>query len=262
MENPELYVVVSGCPTYSTPDGGHHCCVVPPEAAVPVPLYSEMSPVRAITHSAGQYPCQAPRLVVGMSIICVARGTVEITDSVLSRHIFIAPTAFLVDAAAGVLLQRDQSADAIVVEIDLALGSTLTSPKLVTAVSAAGNIGQFRWPELPIVVDVISFGANTAVSLGASDLPTCSVECTVFGSGSGSVSAGSTEEQFYSGTVVYRNINPQSPDLTIQCRDVSYGVRVAFGSIEGRLRRSSIKPPEKVGYHKGQYFKPISCVDV
>ncbi|CUG87886.1 Hypothetical protein, putative [Bodo saltans] len=262
MEKPELYVVASGCPKFSTIDGRHSCYVVPPHPLVPVPLYSEVSPIQSITHSIGENPCRIPQLFRGMKVIAIARGVVEVTDSVLGRNTFCAPAAFLVDSSTGVLLQIDQSADAIVVQIEIAVTSSSSSPKLlVPVVGGTSECSQFHWPGLPLVVDVLTLNPQTSVTLpGNLDGV---VECTVFADGFGRVGAGVTEEYFSPGSVAYRNIHPQSPCLTVQSKELVFGARVTFGNIEAGARQVSTVPvTEKLDYNKGLFFKPISRVDV
>lgn len=262
MEEPDIYVIAGVCPLYSDSKG--HCSfTVPPHPLVPVPVYGDQSPLRAISFSTGAFASSEAKLFRSMMIVAVVQGVVEMTDSVLGCHVFSGPCAFLLDPGAGVLLKRVHSSDAVVVDMELRTSSSSSSPNIVSSMGCVviDKCHRFSWPHLSFHVDVFSLTSSVSLPQMTSDR---SVECTIFVSGEGDVSIGASQEAIAPGTVTMRQTNVDSPHYCIHPSSQCLGARVLF-RIQPAV--APVAPPnydmnEKMDYARGAFFKPVARVEV
>lgn len=257
MEDPELYVVASACPQYSTADGAHSRFVVPPHPLVPVQLYGDSTPLRSISYIVGEYSGREPRLYRSTTLVCVVRGAVTLSDSVSGRRVFEAPCSLLLEPGTGVLLQREHTGNAVVFDMDFSFESSSSTPQIS---SFAGSC--FAPPNFPVCVELLDVDAPR--TLRGSQRNCRAVECTVVASGAGDIMVGRTSESFASGTVSYRVLGSTSAPLSVIPSEPCVGAVITFDDTEGQCVASCLPSDvvSKERYSKGLFFKPLSQVYV
>jgi hypothetical protein len=260
MEEPELYLVANACSTCTDVIGSHTLLTVPPHPLVPVQLYGGRSLTESIFCTTGLFATSEPKLYLNVVTIVVVRGCVLISDSLLGRCEFEAPCSVLLDPSSGVLLRREHSADAVVVDINMRCPSISSAPTLfVSRASAhADECSRFSWPRLQLWIDV--FSLTSPATLPAQEY--ADKECTIFIAGDADVRVGSTVEQVSTTSVSFRTTKRDAPLYCITPSSYCLGVRLSFADAKEAVAKSTENISAKEDYCRGFYFKPVAVVDV